>query len=40
MDIVFGVADRIVVLNFGKILATGTPKDDRRESRGAGRLPG
>lgn len=27
MDIVFGVADRIVVLNFGKILATGTPKD-------------
>jgi branched-chain amino acid transport system ATP-binding protein len=27
MDIVFGVADRIVVLNFGKILATGTPKE-------------
>jgi branched-chain amino acid transport system ATP-binding protein len=27
MDIVFGVADRIVVLNFGKTLATGTPKE-------------
>ena len=27
MDVVFGVADRIVVLNFGKILATGTPKE-------------
>jgi branched-chain amino acid transport system ATP-binding protein len=27
MDVVFGVADRIVVLNFGKILAAGTPKE-------------
>ncbi|MFY9695438.1 MAG: ABC transporter ATP-binding protein [Xanthobacteraceae bacterium] len=27
MDIVFGVADRIVVLNFGKTLAMGTPKE-------------
>jgi branched-chain amino acid transport system ATP-binding protein len=27
MDVVFGVADRIIVLNFGKILATGTTKE-------------
>jgi branched-chain amino acid transport system ATP-binding protein len=27
MDVVFGVADRIVVLNFGKTLAMGTPKE-------------
>jgi branched-chain amino acid transport system ATP-binding protein len=27
MDVVFGVADRIMVLNFGQILATGTPKE-------------
>jgi branched-chain amino acid transport system ATP-binding protein len=27
MDIVFGVADRIMVLNFGQTLATGTPKE-------------
>ena len=27
MDIVFGVADRIMVLNFGQALATGTPKE-------------
>ncbi|MGH6969366.1 MAG: ABC transporter ATP-binding protein [Stellaceae bacterium] len=27
MDIVFGIADRITVLNYGKVLATGTPKE-------------
>jgi branched-chain amino acid transport system ATP-binding protein len=27
MDIVFGIADRITVLNYGQVLATGTPKD-------------
>ncbi|MGA7525079.1 MAG: ABC transporter ATP-binding protein [Acidobacteriaceae bacterium] len=27
MDIVFGVADRIMVLNFGQILAIGSPKE-------------
>ncbi|HTT78133.1 MAG TPA: ABC transporter ATP-binding protein [Stellaceae bacterium] len=27
MDLVFGVADRITVLNYGKVLATGTPPE-------------
>ena len=27
MDIVFGIADRITVLNYGKVLAAGTPKE-------------
>jgi branched-chain amino acid transport system ATP-binding protein len=27
MDLVFGIADRITVLNYGKVLATGTPKE-------------
>jgi branched-chain amino acid transport system ATP-binding protein len=27
MDVVFGVADRIIVLNFGQILATGAPEE-------------
>ncbi len=27
MDLVFGIADRITVLNYGKVLATGTPRD-------------
>jgi branched-chain amino acid transport system ATP-binding protein len=27
MDLVFGIADRITVLNYGKVLATGTPEE-------------
>lgn len=27
MDMVFGIADRITVLNYGKVLATGTPSE-------------
>ncbi len=27
MDLVFGIADRITVLNYGKVLATGTPRE-------------
>jgi branched-chain amino acid transport system ATP-binding protein len=27
MDLVFGLADRITVLNYGKVLATGTPRE-------------
>ncbi len=27
MDIVFGIADRITVLNYGKVLATGSPRE-------------
>jgi branched-chain amino acid transport system ATP-binding protein len=27
MDLVFGIADRITVLNYGKVLATGTPQE-------------
>jgi branched-chain amino acid transport system ATP-binding protein len=27
MDLVFGVADRITVLNYGRVLATGTPRE-------------
>jgi branched-chain amino acid transport system ATP-binding protein len=27
MDLVFGLAERITVLNYGKVLATGTPKE-------------
>lgn len=30
MDTVMGVADRIVVLNFGTVIATGTPKEIQR----------
>ena len=27
MDVVFGIADQITVLNYGKVLATGTPRE-------------
>ena len=37
MDVVFGLADRITVLNFGEILITGTPDEiqDNEEVRKA-----
>jgi branched-chain amino acid transport system ATP-binding protein len=33
MDVVFGLADRIVVLDFGKIIAQGTPKEIQADER-------
>jgi len=30
MDVVFNLADRITVLHYGRILATGTPDEIRR----------
>ena len=30
MDVIFSLADRITVLNYGRILATGTPDEIRR----------
>jgi len=33
MDIVFGLADRIIVLYFGKIIAQGTPKEIQTDTR-------
>jgi branched-chain amino acid transport system ATP-binding protein len=31
MEVVFGIADRISVLYFGKILCTGTPEEVRAD---------
>lgn len=33
LDLVFGVADRIMVLHYGQIIANGTPEDIRTDSR-------
>jgi branched-chain amino acid transport system ATP-binding protein len=33
MGLVLGVCDHIVVLEFGKVIATGTPEEVRRDSR-------
>jgi branched-chain amino acid transport system ATP-binding protein len=33
MTVVFSVADRITVLNYGKVLATGTPEDIKTNAR-------
>ena len=33
MDVVFGLADRISVLVYGEIIATGTPKEIRENAR-------
>ena len=40
MDIVFGFADRVIVLDRGEIIASGTPAADSRERARAGGLPG
>ncbi len=39
MGVVFDLADRISVLVYGEVLATGTPEEIRAQSRGAGSLP-
>ena len=33
MTVVFSVADRITVLNYGKVLASGTPEDIKANAR-------
>ena len=33
MDVVFAVADRIMVLHEGRVIADGTPKDVRADSQ-------
>ena len=38
MSVVFGLADRISVLVYGEIIATGTPGRDPRQSQGEGSL--
>ena len=40
MDVVFGHADRIIVLDRGRIIAGGNARRDPRQRRGAGRLSG
>ena len=33
MGLVLGICDRVVVLEFGKVIAEGTPEDVRRDPR-------
>jgi branched-chain amino acid transport system ATP-binding protein len=33
MNVVFSVADRVTVLYYGRVLATGTPEDIKANSR-------
>jgi branched-chain amino acid transport system ATP-binding protein len=33
MDVVFGLADRISVLHYGKLIASGTPAEVRADAR-------
>ena len=40
MEFVMNLADRITVLEFGTVIAEGTPAEVQAEPRGAGRLPG
>ena len=39
MDVVFGHADRVIVLDRGRIIAEGSPDGDPRRCRGCGGLP-
>ena len=40
MDVVFGFADRVIVLDRGKIIAEGPPADGARRPAGAGGVSG